>query len=79
MATNRECLKDYPFRQVESLYCDACRKGFNKGFEAWLDFPHFKRSLRIRDGKLMMEGVEYKGNFYSKAEFSKYKELGMLP
>ena len=78
MATNREFFSGRTLEEALRQYGDDVAKGFNKGLEVWLDFPHFEAEYMHRDGAMYMKGKEYKGRFYTPEEFKRYKEEGML-
>ena len=79
MATNREFFKDWTLHTTLQYYGDDVAKGFNRGFEKWLDFPRFEADYSSRNGMLCLKGKEYKGHFYTHEEFQRYKTEGMLP
>jgi hypothetical protein len=79
MATNREFFRERTLEDALRQYGDDVAKGFNKGLEEWLDFPHFEAEYTHRDGAMYMKGKEYKGKFYTHEEFKRYQKEGMLP
>ena len=77
--TNRVFYKETPLQEVLTAYdCDRT-KGFNKGLEEWLSFPHFIPSFTHQKGSLWMIGKRHKGHLYTPDEFAAYKMEGMLP
>lgn len=79
MATNREFFSGRMLENALRQYGDDVAKGFDKGLEEWLDFPHFEAEYTYRDGAMYMKGKEYKGKFYTHEEFKRYQKEGMLP
>lgn len=77
--TNRVYYKETPLQEVLAAYnCDR-DKGFNKGLDAWLSFPHFIPLYTNQKGSLYMIGKRHKGHLYTPEEFAAYKREGMLP
>ena len=79
MATNREFFSERTLKDTLRQYGGDVAKGFDKGLEEWLAFPHFKAKYIHRDGAMYMNGKEYNGRFYTNEEFKRYQKEGMLP